>query len=245
MIDFHCHLDLYANPSEVVRECIARGMYVLSVTTTPSAWAGTATLENGSPRIRTALGIHPQLAHERKTELALFDRLLPNVRYVGEIGLDGSPEFREHWQDQIAVFQHVLSSCQASGGRILSIHSRRAVPAVLQQLKSFSGSGTPVLHWYSGSYRDLQIANELGCWFSVGPSMVSGKKGLALIARMPPDRILTESDGPFAIFEGRSALPWDVSTTAIKLAELWELPLEAARERVRANLHRLLTNKAW
>src|SRR5437868_5038347 len=56
-----------------------------------------------SQRIRTALGLHPQLAHERKSELALFDALLPKTDYVGEIGLDGSPEYRPHWNDQVAV----------------------------------------------------------------------------------------------------------------------------------------------
>ena len=42
MIDFHCHLDLYPNPREVAKECAKRGLYVLSVTTTPSAWEGTS-----------------------------------------------------------------------------------------------------------------------------------------------------------------------------------------------------------
>ena len=101
-------------------------MYILSVTTTPSAWHGTSTLANGKNRIRTALGLHPQLAHERKSELPLFDDLVMKTRYVGEIGLDGAPEFREHWKDQVEVFEHILKTCSTAGGRILSIHSRRA-----------------------------------------------------------------------------------------------------------------------
>jgi TatD DNase family protein len=97
MIDFHCHLDLYPDPMNVVRECANRRLYVLSVTTTPSAWAQTNALAAGHDRIRTALGLHPELARERRRELALFDRLLPQARYVGEIGLDGSPRFRDRW----------------------------------------------------------------------------------------------------------------------------------------------------
>ena len=89
MIDFHVHLDLYPRPHATALECIARNLYVLSVTTTPSAWAGTATLTKGAQKMRTALGLHPQIAHERKAELGLFEELLPQVRYVGEIGLDG------------------------------------------------------------------------------------------------------------------------------------------------------------
>lgn len=41
MIDFHCHLGLYPNPPAVRDECVRQGLYVLSVTTTPSAWEGT------------------------------------------------------------------------------------------------------------------------------------------------------------------------------------------------------------
>src|SRR5258708_3936522 len=37
MIDFHRHLDLYPDPQGVAREYVARELYILSVTTTPSA----------------------------------------------------------------------------------------------------------------------------------------------------------------------------------------------------------------
>lgn len=240
MIDSHCHLDLYPDPSEVIRGCITRGMYVLSVTTTPSAWAGTSALAKGANHIRTALGLHPQLAHERKMELALFDRLLPETKYVGEVGLDGSPELSEHWQDQILVFEHILSSCQNQGGRIISIHSRRAVPAVLERLESYPDAGVPILHWYSGSNRDLQKAISLGCWFSIGPLMMLSKKGMGLVSQIPPDRVLTETDGPFLFFNGRQALPWDVAATVSKLAELWGVQIEAVQQRLQNNLRNLV-----
>src|ERR1700741_2594809 len=88
VIDFHCHLDLYPDPHAVRDECARRGLYVLSVTTTPSAWNGTFALSRDAPRIRTALGLHPQLAYERHSELDLFESLIAETRYVGEIGLD-------------------------------------------------------------------------------------------------------------------------------------------------------------
>ena len=93
VIDFHCHLDLYPDPLAVRDECVKRGMYVLSVTTTPSAWQGTSALAADTKRIRTALGLHPQLAHERRNELTLFDGFLPRRPYIGEIGLDGARSF--------------------------------------------------------------------------------------------------------------------------------------------------------
>lgn len=183
MIDFHCHLDLFPDPQQVADECESRGIHVLSVTTTPSAWSGTSAL--GGDHIRTALGLHPQIAHERLHELKLFDELLPETHYVGEIGLDGAPEFRSHWDAQVEVFEHVLSSCQAVGGRILSVHSRRASSDVLERLQEHSGFGIAILHWFSGSYQELESAIRLGCWFSVGPAMLRGERGRMLASRMP------------------------------------------------------------
>lgn len=239
MIDFHCHLDLYPDPHAVVRECVARGVYVLSVTTTPSAWAGTAALARDAPRIRTALGLHPQLVHERKGELPLFERLLPEVRYVGETGLDGGPEYKHHWQDQVAAFTRILELSEKAGGRILTVHSRRAARPVLDTLAAHPGAGLPILHWFSGTSRELAKAVALGCWFSVGPAMLAGEKGRALAAQMPRDRILTETDGPFAQLNGRAALPWDAEQAIVALAELWGEPVPQVRAQISINLRHL------
>ena len=239
MIDFHCHLDLYPDPHAVVRECVARGVYVLSVTTTPSAWAGTAALARDAPRIRTALGLHPQLVHERKGELPLFERLLPEVRYVGETGLDGGPEYKHHWQDQVAAFTRILELSENAGGRILSVHSRRAARSVLDTLAAHPGAGLPILHWFSGTPRELAQAVDLGCWFSIGPAMLAGEKGRALAARMPRDRILTETDGPFAQLDGRAALPWDAEQAIVALGELWGEAVPKVRAQINTNLRHL------
>ena len=236
MIDFHCHLDLYPNPRTVMEECVARGLHVLSVTTTPSAWAGTAALARGAPRIRTALGLHPQIAHERKGELLLFEQLLNDVQYVGEIGLDGGPEYKRYWHDQLAVFRHVLQMCAASGGRILTIHSRRAAASVISELEEYPSAGTPILHWFSGTQTELRRAIDLGC---CGPAMLASEKGRALAAKMPRNRVLLESDGPFARVQGRAALPWDVELAIRSLANVWAEPEDSVRNTLDLNLCRL------
>ena len=115
-------------------------------------------LARSAPRIRTALGLHPQIAHERKGELPLFERLLPENRYVGETGLDGGPEYKRHWHDQIATFTRSLERCEKAGGRILSVHSRRAARPVLDTLAAQPGAGLPILHWFSGTPRELAQA---------------------------------------------------------------------------------------
>jgi TatD DNase family protein len=240
MIDFHCHLDLYENPFDVAAECRRRGLYVLSVTTTPMAWNGTRSLAGDASRIRTALGLHPQLVGERKNELALFDRLLSDAVYVGEIGLDGGPEYAASWADQVRVFEHILHSCSAAGGRVFSVHSRRATTPVLDSIACVEGAGRAVLHWYSGTKRELARAIDLECWFSVGPTMLRSAKGRALAAQMPRDRVLTETDGPFArTADGGPMFPWHADDAVDMLAEIWGLDPSNVRTMLTANLRKL------
>lgn len=240
MIDFHCHLDLFPNPEAVADELERRRVGVLSVTTTPAAWAGTTRLTKGRSMIRTALGFHPELAGSRYRELELFDRLLPETRFVGEVGLDGSPQQLTSWDSQILVFDHVLTSCERAGGKILSVHSRRAVSQVLDCLDRHPGLDKVILHWFSGTKPQLHRALERGCWFSVGPAMLASARGRSLVSEIATDRLLVETDGPFAQKDRRPLRPWDVADAIDRMADLWETNRQRAAQVIRANEAALL-----
>jgi len=235
-MDFHCHLDLYQNPQEVIRRASDAGTYVLSVTTTPKAFPGTKAMTENAPRIRTALGLHPQLADERHTELNLFDLMLPETAYVGEIGLDGSKEYKASFAVQIRVFRHILESCNKHGGRILSIHSRHAADQVLEQLNDAVGRSTPILHWFTGSLTAAKKANELGCWYSVGPAMLRTKSGQNRILKIPIQNVLLETDGPFALQDGKPLEPIHAEKCISQLARMWGTSVVATRRQLTDNL---------
>lgn len=239
MIDFHCHLELYSDPIAATKRSAAIDVDVLSVGTTPSAFRGTLRMAQGYPNIRTALGFHPHLASQRMSELDTFDKLLSETAYVGEVGLDGAPEYRNTWDDQMKVFRHVLRGCTAGGGRVISIHSRRAATEVISLLKENRSCGTPIFHWFSGTPRELERAVELGAWFSVGPSMLRSKRGRDLTARMPKERVLTETDGPFAMLQDRALLPGEVGDAYTSLAQIWCCEPSEVTNRVRSNLTEL------
>lgn len=240
MIDLHCHLDLYPDPDCVLARVIQENMYVLAVTTTPRAWQWTCKLVEHASRVRVALGLHPQLVAERHEEVDLLCSLLAETRYVGEIGLDGSPQCRQSLALQQEAFDRILAACARVGGRILSVHSRGATKVVLDALQSYPDAGTPVLHWFSGTLHDLQRAAVMGCWFSVGPAMLMTKKGLLLAEQMPADRVVTETDGPFARWDGEALAPWDVAQAVRALATIWNMDPAAAGRQIAANCRTLL-----
>ncbi|MBV6596019.1 TatD family hydrolase, partial [Acinetobacter baumannii] len=107
LIDFHCHLDLYDNPQAVVTAC-GKLNYILSVTTTPKAWFGTKKLAENHKRIQTALGLHPQIAHERYEELELFYLLINETKYIGKMGLDVSKALKHNQNIKCKVFKNIL-----------------------------------------------------------------------------------------------------------------------------------------
>lgn len=239
MIDFHCHLDLYPDALKLLPEVARRNEFTLVVTTSPKAWQATSKVFSGYPNIKVGLGLHPEVAERKASELELLIELVSRAPYVGEIGLDASPRFRDTLELQQKIFRNVVAECQRIGGRIMSIHSRGAATRVLDVLEENPAAGTAVLHWFSGTRKELLRAIALGCWFSVGPAMLTGKKGLNLLAEMPADRILPETDGPFATRRGVPLMPWEAIEVESELAALWNKPVEAVRHDLLANLNRL------
>lgn len=240
MIDFHSHLDLFPNGLEVAREVNERNEFTLAVTTSPRAYYATSRVFSGLRNIHVALGLHPEMADRKAGELDALVGGVAGARFIGEVGLDGSHRFRETFALQERIFRAVLDECSKQGGRIISIHSRSAASRVLQLLAEAKSTGIPVLHWFSGSNVELQAACKMGCWFSVGPSMLAGATGRNHISQMPMDRVLPETDGPFAMTGGVPLKPWDAWSICSVLSGIWRQPLYIVEEQMKRNLRQLL-----
>jgi TatD DNase family protein len=190
--------DLYPDHEVAIARAEAARIYTLTVTTTPKAWARNHEVTRHTRFVRAALGLHPQLVAERAGELPLWERLLSEARYVGEVGLDAGPRFYKSLNAQKHVFRGVLERCAEAGGKILTVHSVRSVPAVLEMIERYlpRDRGAVVLHWFTGSKSDARRAATLGCYFSLNAEMTRSDRGRALVTELPIDRILTETDGP-------------------------------------------------
>ena len=172
-------------------------------------------------------------------ELPLFEQLLPRTRYVGEVGLDGSRDHRASLDAQKGVLSDILALCAHAGGKILSVHSRGATGLVLDVLAAEPGAGTVILHWYVGTAKHVARANEMGCWFSIGPSMLASERGRVALAGMPKNRIVPESDGPFGLIEKRPVHPWEAWSIVTSLSELWRESEAEVGHQLRANFEAL------
>lgn len=241
IFDTHFHLDLYPNPAALITQAEQAQTYVVAVTNAPSVFEATERLTANSRFVRPALGLHPELAVERQLELPLFERLLPRTRYVGEIGLDFVTTDAQERATQQKIFRRILDLCQISGDKILTIHSRRAEKEVVQAIGAHF-PGKVILHWYSGPLNIAAQAVANGLYFSLNPAMVRGKRFNDLIALIPPERLLLETDGPFVKMGTRNAVPADTITVVQALATLWRTSQEQAAQKLFDNFRRLLTD---
>lgn len=219
MIDFHCHLDLYADPMKLFNEVKRRKTEVLAVTTSPRAFIKTSQYFRGANNVRVALGFHPELVKQRSLEKELFFEQMRSSRFLGEIGIDGSKRAKQSLSEQIEFFDEVVHTAAVHGGKVLSIHSRGAVKEVLQILEKYEGEYVPILHWFTGSVKDAEKAIKLGCWFSVNPNMCYTASGKKVISCIPIDRVLPETDAPFTQNDGVPYMPWDITVTSYMAKE--------------------------
>jgi TatD DNase family protein len=239
--DFHCHLDLYPDPVAMISSCEKTRIVTLTVTTTPKAWPQNRKWTAESVYVHAAVGLHPEVVGDRHGELPLLEEYMKESRLVGEIGLDGSPQYRNSWEKQITVFVRALATAQRLGGRVVSIHSRRAANEVVKALGEHATADRvlPILHWFSGTISTARKAAELGCYFSVNHRMLEHDAGIALVRTLPQERLLTETDGPFTSLGDRKSEPRDVLATTDRLAAALGLPADGMARLIKTNAHRI------
>jgi TatD DNase family protein len=234
-IDTHCHLDLYTDPVKALDE--APGTVVVVATELPSQYRLQSVRFRGDPRVRVALGLHPLRAASVSTlEVSELVRQLANTEYVGEVGLDFFRHGRDTKTAQLRVFDRLLAQ-PALRYKVVTVHSRGAEAVVIQRLRA--AAVPAILHWYTGPLGLIEEALAAGLYFSINPAMLRSEKGRRCIAAVPPDRALTESDGPFAKSHGHPAGPADMRTLVSELAELWGIHPANARQRLYDNLAEL------
>ena len=238
MIDAHCHIDLFPNPTKIADQADRAGVLTITVTNLPSAFDKAQPHVKQFKRLRHALGLHPLLAAQHATERRRFRELVDETSYIGEVGLDFGREGISTKETQIESFRFVLQTLRGKS-KFVTLHSRRAESAVLDILEEEKRSPV-VFHWFSGPLNALQRALDQGHYFSFNPAMTLSPNGHKIIERVPPGRVLTETDAPFVKVGGRTATPPDVVIVENYLASVWNTGAASVRSRIRENFLTLI-----
>ncbi len=191
--DTHAHIDLYKNMKDYISYIENSHSYTIVMTNLPDLYQKYFREHDEYKFIRFALGLHPELVHQYKSQMSIFHEFVKTSRYIGEVGLDFTKGVD---QEQIKVFKEIMEACKQYDGKIISVHSRRAVDKVIDIIGESKGNRI-ILHWFSGTMKQLERAVNHGFYFSVNTNMLNSNNGRQIIKRIPKEKLLIESDAPF------------------------------------------------
>jgi TatD DNase family protein len=195
-----------------------------------------------------AVAIHPNEAAESTdldadleaiTELAA----LPQVRAVGETGLDYYRTGEAGRPQQEASFRRHIALAKATG-KALVIHDRDAHDDVLRVLDDEGLPETVVMHCFSGGADFARKCAARGFVLSFAGNVTFKSAGMLrdAVAVTPLDQLLVETDSPFLTpvpFRGRHNAPHLIPLTLRAIAELRGIPADELAQRITATATRV------
>jgi TatD DNase family protein len=242
VIDSHAHVDLIERAAtEVVADAEAAGVRrILTVGIDSSSCRLALQLAEDFPQIKVAIGRHPNGAtgfdDADAAELAALAAHDDCVA-VGETGLDYYRD-RAPRADQARAFEAQLGLAREIDKPVV-IHTRDAEEDTLAALDRHGAGLRVVLHCFSMPDR-LDQCLERGYWISFAGNVTYPKapelRGAA--ARVPPDRLLVETDSPFLApqpVRGKPNEPRHVTATAAIVAEARGIAYEQLEAEVERN----------
>lgn len=242
--DSHCHLDdpgFAADLSDVLARARRAGVRrLMSVGTTLETSLKALELARRDEGVFASVGVHPHDANTCAEEV--IDRLVdlardPRVRAWGETGLDFN-RMHSPRDEQERWFVRQLEAAAETGLPVI-FHERDSGGRFLELLAA--GPPLPasaVVHCFSGTRGELRRYLDLGFCIGITGIVTLKERGEALrrlLAYIPADRILVETDAPYLTPEPhrrrhRRNEPAFVSAVLQRVAEVrGEDPGELAR----------------
>lgn len=253
LIDSHVNLhapQFAEDQAEVIARARAAGVgLMLTICDKVSSFEAVHAIAMAHDDIWASVGTHPHEAKENP-QLSAEDLMAlaarPKVVGIGECGLD----FHYDWSPrdvQAQVFRAHCAAARATGLPLI-VHTREADAVMGDILEDEYARGAfPLLmHCYTSGPELAARAAVLGAYFSVSgiATFKAAEEVRAVIAEMPADRIILETDCPYlapAPMRGRRNEPAYLPHILAKLAEIRGWTLAEAETRTEDAFFRLFT----
>lgn len=258
-IDIHTHLthtSFAADLDTVIAEAVTRGLSHIVVNgLEPHSNRAILAMAQRYEVVQPALGIYPVEAVEdvlpdtyTRAPFSVADEIAfiaaqaaqGKLLAIGECGLDGHLVGEETFAAQERVF---LQLCEIALQHDLPliVHSRKRERRVAEMLVHH-GVSRVNLHCFCGKVKLAQrLAAEQGYYFSIPANSRVNQGFQRMLATLPLDRILTETDAPWlAPVRGERNEPQNVVLTIEHFAAIRKLSQEEACQQVYDNFCRLV-----
>ncbi len=258
LTDTHCHLDFEAFDEDrdaiIDRAQQAGVKYMINPGVDIKSSQKAVCLAEQNRAIFAAVGIHPNNIENGDKWLNQLKELSKHSQVVaiGEIGLDYYRKTNPiDYQKQQFNIQLILAN---EVNLPIIVHSRQAGNDVIKILSEWKNKleneNSPlqkmpgVLHSFSEGFEIAQKALELGFYLGItGPITFRNAKDLqGVVAKIPLDRILIETDAPFLTphpYRGQRNEPANTVYIAEKIAQIYNLPLERVIKQTTLNAIRV------
>jgi TatD DNase family protein len=245
LIDAHTHIDMFDDAAlpTALAEIAQHQIFTLSVTIDVASYERAKTIADDNRLIVPLFGIHPWEAYRFADDLDSLAPLLAESPMLGEIGLDFLlVKDKTLYPKQFAVFDYFLATA-VSQQKIVHIHGLGAETAVLQRLEQFQPP-TPIVHWYAGPLNLIDRYLAVGTYFTFGVELLYSEKIEQILAAIPPDRLLTETDNPGAnkLFAQKPGTPGLIQQVTAKMARCRQLGNAEMETVINQNFTRLIAS---
>lgn len=233
--DTHAHVDdarFAEDRVAMLENCRKKGVsLIINIGASPESSRAAVALSEQYEGIYATVGFHPcdtydltEEAYAEIEELAKHNK----VKAIGEIGLDYHYEDTDK-EKQFVAFRRQMALAEKLKLPVV-IHSREATQDTLAILREFPNV-KGVVHSYSGSVETAKILLNMGYYLSFNGIVTfkNAHKAREVLAALPHDRVLIETDCPYLAPEphrGERNDPSLVPFVAAKVAEIWGITQE-------------------
>ena len=253
-IDIHTHLTherFDADRATVIANAVARGLSHIVVNgLEPRSNRTILTMAEQYDVVQAALGIYPveavatllpasfnieRFAVADEVAFIADQAAQGKLLAIGECGLDGHLVGEETFTAQEEVFLQLCEIAMLHDLPVI-VHSRKRERRVAEILMHH-GVPRVNLHCFCGKVKLAQrLAEQHGYYFSIPANSRVNQGFQRMLATLPLDRILTETDAPWlAPVRGERNEPQNVALTVQHFAEVRQLALDEASTQVYRN----------
>jgi TatD DNase family protein len=259
IIDSHCHLHdgAFRDVRETLRQALAFDVWgVVAVGCDPASNARTLAMAAAAPKaVWAALGFHPDWTHLTDEDLGRVEDQVAEhharIVAVGEVGLPWySLEGAVEAADLAARGRRSLDRLLALAAHYdlaVSLHAPHGAAGEALSALTEHGIERAVFHWHKAPPEITRAIVEAGYYVSVTPDVVYRERDREMVAAVPLDSLLVESDAPWQYrgeFTGLASGPWFAGRVGEEVAKLKRLPVEDVMFRLSTNTCRLF-NLPW
>ncbi len=273
MIDTHAHLNfpgLIEQVDKVVVESKKAGLggIIIASSDVSSSEKAVSLAQQYPDFLWASIGIHPQKTDPKnkasiQEQISFLENLIKKspkgkIVAIGECGLDFS-EPPPHEEERSKKEQEKLFLGQINLAikydLPLAVHVRQAQDEALDFIRAYVKNNPQavkklrgVFHCYSGGRKRIkQILDLPGKWYFGFDGNLTYEIGLQnIIAEIPKDRLLLETDAPFlspAPYRDQKNTPAYLPLIAQKVADIWQVSLKEIAKQTTENAQQLFSLK--